>query len=137
MFGRKLLYTAGFLLFIAGSALCGYATSLPWLISFRVMQAIGGALITSNSVAIVVMIMGPEERGRGLGLQSAAQAVGLGLPDPQGDVRRAQRLKRGRRVPDPSLACPKRHTRPDQFGESRSATRAPPSRTGDDLAKRR
>ena len=29
MFGRKLLYTAGFLLFIAGSALCGYATSLP------------------------------------------------------------------------------------------------------------
>lgn len=78
MFGRKLLYTAGFLLFIAGSALCGYATSLPWLIFFRVLQAIGGALITSNSVAIVVMIMGPEERGRGLGLQSAAQAVGLG-----------------------------------------------------------
>lgn len=78
MFGRKLLYTAGFLLFIAGSALCGYATTLPWLIFFRVLQAIGGALITSNSVAIVVMIMGPEERGRGLGLQSAAQAVGLG-----------------------------------------------------------
>lgn len=78
MFGRKLLYTAGFLLFIAGSALCGYATSLPQLIFFRVLQAIGGALITSNSVAIVVMIMGPEERGRGLGLQSAAQAVGLG-----------------------------------------------------------
>ena len=78
MFGRKLLYTAGFLLFIAGSALCGYATTLPWLIFFRVLQAIGGALITANSVAIVVMIMKPEERGRGLGLQSAAQAVGLG-----------------------------------------------------------
>lgn len=78
MFGRKLLYTAGFVLFIVGSALCGYATSLPWLIFFRVLQAIGGALITSNSVAIVVMIMGPKERGRGLGLQSAAQAVGLG-----------------------------------------------------------
>lgn len=78
MFGRKLLYTAGFVLFIAGSALCGYATTLPWLIFFRVLQAIGGALITSNSVAIVVMIMKPEERGRGLGLQSAAQAVGLG-----------------------------------------------------------
>ncbi len=78
MFGRKLLYTAGFLLFIAGSALCGYATTLTWLIFFRVLQAIGGALITANSVAIVVMIMKPEERGRGLGLQSAAQAVGLG-----------------------------------------------------------
>ena len=78
MFGRKLLYTAGFVLFIAGSALCGYAPNLPCLIFFRVLQAIGGALITSNSVAIVVMIMGPKERGRGLGLQSAAQAVGLG-----------------------------------------------------------
>ena len=78
LFGRKLLYIGGFLLFVAGSALCGYATTLPWLIFFRVLQAIGGALITSNSVAIVVMIMGHEERGRGLGVQSAAQAIGLG-----------------------------------------------------------
>lgn len=78
MFGRKLLYTAGFALFIIGSALCGFAPNLPCLILFRVMQAVGGALITSNSVAIVVMATGPDERGRGLGLQSAAQAVGLG-----------------------------------------------------------
>ncbi|TAJ32944.1 MAG: DHA2 family efflux MFS transporter permease subunit, partial [Reyranella sp.] len=78
MFGRKLLYTAGFVLFIAGSALCGFAPDLPWLVFFRVLQAIGGALITANSVAIVVTAMGPAERGRGLGLQSAAQAIGLG-----------------------------------------------------------
>lgn len=78
MFGRKLLYTAGFVVFIAGSGLCGYAPNLPCLILFRVMQAVGGALITSNSVAIIVTIMSPEERGRGLGLQSAAQAIGLG-----------------------------------------------------------
>lgn len=78
MFGRKLLYTTGFVIFIAGSALCGYAPDLPSLVLFRVLQAIGGALITANSVAIVVMAMGPEERGRGLGLQSAAQAIGLG-----------------------------------------------------------
>lgn len=78
MFGRKLLYTTGFVIFIAGSALCGYATDLPSLILFRVLQAVGGALITANSVAIVVMAMAPEERGRGLGLQSAAQAIGLG-----------------------------------------------------------
>jgi EmrB/QacA subfamily drug resistance transporter len=78
MFGRKLLYTAGFVLFIAGSALCGFAPNLPALIAFRILQAVGGALITSNSVAIVVMATGPEEHGRGLGLQSAAQAIGLG-----------------------------------------------------------
>jgi MFS family permease len=78
MVGRKLLYTAGFLLFILGSGLCGFAPNLPTLIAFRVLQAIGAALITSNSIAIIVMATGSKERGRGLGLQSAAQAIGLG-----------------------------------------------------------
>lgn len=77
MFGHKLLYAAGFLLFITGSALCGFAPNLATLIAFRVLQGIGAALITSNSTAIIVMAAGPEERGRALGLQSAAQAVGL------------------------------------------------------------
>jgi EmrB/QacA subfamily drug resistance transporter len=78
MVGRKLLYACGFLLFIGGSALCGFAPNLTMLIAFRVLQGIGAALITSNSIAIIVMATGPEERGRALGLQSAAQAIGLG-----------------------------------------------------------
>jgi len=77
MMGRKLLYTGGFLLFVLGSALCGLAPSLPVLIGFRVLQAIGAALLSSNSVAIVVAAAGPERRGRALGVLSAAQAVGL------------------------------------------------------------
>jgi EmrB/QacA subfamily drug resistance transporter len=78
MFGRKLLYTSSFLVFAIGSALCGFAPSLPVLIAFRILQGIGAALLTANSVAIVVLATNPEERGRGLGLQSAAQAIGLG-----------------------------------------------------------
>lgn len=78
MVGRKLLYMGGFLLFIIGSGLCGFATSLEMLIFFRILQSIGAALLTSNSIAIIVMATGPKERGRGLGLQSAAQAIGLG-----------------------------------------------------------
>jgi EmrB/QacA subfamily drug resistance transporter len=77
MFGRKLLYTGGFLLFVFGSALCGFAPNLPALIAFRVVQALGAALLSSNSVAIVVTAAGPEERGRALGIMAAAQAVGL------------------------------------------------------------
>ncbi len=77
MFGRKLLYTGGFLLFVLGSTLCGFAPNLPALIAFRVLQAIGAALLSSNSVAIVVTAAGPEERGRALGIMAAAQAVGL------------------------------------------------------------
>ena len=75
--GRKLLYTGGFLLFVLSSALCGVAPNLPVLIAFRVLQGIGAALLSSNSVAIVVATAGPESRGRALGVQSAAQAVGL------------------------------------------------------------
>src|SRR5262245_14047888 len=55
MLGRKLLYTGGFLLFVLGSGLCGFAPDLPVLIAFRVLQAIGAALLSSNSVAIIVM----------------------------------------------------------------------------------
>jgi EmrB/QacA subfamily drug resistance transporter len=79
MFGRKLLYTGGFLLFVLGSALCGFAPNLPVLIAFRVLQAIGAALLTANSIAIIVLTVSPDRRGRALGLQSAAQAVGLGV----------------------------------------------------------
>jgi EmrB/QacA subfamily drug resistance transporter len=75
--GRKLLYTGGFLLFVLSSAFCGLAPNLPLLIAFRVLQGIGAALLSSNSVAIVVATAGPERRGRALGIQAAAQAVGL------------------------------------------------------------
>jgi EmrB/QacA subfamily drug resistance transporter len=79
MVGRKLLYTAAFVIFVIGSALCGFAPDLPTLIAFRVLQGIGAALLTANSIAIVVLAAGPEQRGRALGLQSAAQAIGLGV----------------------------------------------------------
>lgn len=77
--GRKLLYTGGFLLFVLGSGLCGLAPSLSLLIAFRVIQGIGAALLASNSIAIVVTAAGPDQRGRALGIQAAAQAVGLSV----------------------------------------------------------
>jgi MFS family permease len=81
MVGRKLLYTGGFLLFVLGSGLCGLAPDLPVLIAFRIVQGIGAALLSSNSVAIVVAAAGPARRGRALGIQSAAQCSLDGLAD--------------------------------------------------------
>lgn len=79
MVGRKLLYTYGFLIFILGSALCGFAVDLPMLIGFRVLQAGGAAMLQANSVAIIVGAMPSEKLGRGIGVQGAAQALGLAL----------------------------------------------------------
>jgi EmrB/QacA subfamily drug resistance transporter len=77
VYGRKTLYTIGFLLFVVGSGLCGVALDLPFLIGCRVFQAVGAAWLQTNSIAIVVNAAGRHHRGRAIGLQSAAQAVGL------------------------------------------------------------
>ena len=77
LYGRKMLYTAGFLVFILGSGLCGTALNLPALVGFRALQAVGAALLQTNSVAIVVIAAGRRYRGRAVGLQASAQAVGL------------------------------------------------------------
>jgi EmrB/QacA subfamily drug resistance transporter len=79
MAGRKLVYTYGFGVFIAGSALCGLSPSLPALVAFRAFQALGAAMLQANSVAIIYLAMPEESLGRGIGIQGAAQALGLAL----------------------------------------------------------
>ncbi len=79
MAGRKLLYTYGFIIFIAGSALCGFAPNLPTLIAFRVLQGLGAAMLQANSVAIITGAVRSDKLGRAIGVQGAAQALGLAL----------------------------------------------------------
>ena len=79
MWGRKLLYIYGFGVFIIGSALCGLAPGLGWLIGFRALQAVGAALLQANSVAIIVLAVPKPSLGKAIGIQGAAQAVGLAL----------------------------------------------------------
>ena len=84
--GRKTMYMIGFALFGLCSAFCALAPSLAWLIGFRVLLGIGGAMMGANSVVVIVAAVGPERRGEGLGLQAAAQAVGLSLGPALGGV---------------------------------------------------
>ncbi|HEV7216463.1 MAG TPA: MFS transporter, partial [Chloroflexota bacterium] len=77
--GRKLLYTLGFFVFVVGSALCGAAPNLPVLLGSRVLQAVGAAFLQANSVAIVTAAAGPGRRGKAIGIQGTAQAIGLSV----------------------------------------------------------
>ncbi|MCZ6625141.1 MAG: MFS transporter [Deltaproteobacteria bacterium] len=77
LFGRKRIYVGGFLLFICGSVLCGLSQSLAQLIAFRVLQGIGGAMLTANGRAIVSVVFPAEERGKALGITSMAFHVGF------------------------------------------------------------
>jgi EmrB/QacA subfamily drug resistance transporter len=79
MAGRKLLYVYGFGVFILGSALCGLAPSLAVLICARILQAGGAAMLQANSVALIVQAMPEGMLGRGIGVQGAAQAIGLAV----------------------------------------------------------
>jgi MFS family permease len=77
--GRKLVYLYGFVIFTAASAGCGLAWSLGALIALRVVQAAGAAMLQANSVALVATSAPPEKRRAALGIQAAAQALGLAL----------------------------------------------------------
>src|SRR5580692_12534970 len=75
--GRKLVYTYGFVVFSLASAACGLAPSLGALVALRLVQAVGAALLQANSVALVVTSVPARTRRAALGVQAAAQAIGL------------------------------------------------------------
>ena len=76
LFGRKKVFGLGFLVFIFGSALCGLAENIWFLVATRVLQAIGAAMLMSNSAAIITAIFPPKERGKALGLTGTVVALG-------------------------------------------------------------
>lgn len=77
LFGRRRIYTLGFLVFVLGSALCGTAQSPTSLIIFRALQAIGGSMIVANGRAIVSVALPGDQRGKALGFASMAFHVGF------------------------------------------------------------
>jgi EmrB/QacA subfamily drug resistance transporter len=79
IYGRKRICTYGMITYTAASLLSAISTSAAMLISFRVLQGIGGAMIFSTGVAILTSVFPPEERGRVLGINVAAVYAGLSL----------------------------------------------------------
>src|SRR5579885_929721 len=80
MWGRKRLYNGGFLVFGLGSLLSGLAQPQFHgvdLIGGRVLQGIGGALMVTNSTAIVTDAFRRGQVGLGLGVNQIAGAAGF------------------------------------------------------------
>ena len=77
MFGQKRIYLGGFAIFGIGSLCCALAPSLALLISSRVLQALGAAMLISCTQAIIVDSFPATERGRAIGFNGAAVAFGL------------------------------------------------------------
>jgi EmrB/QacA subfamily drug resistance transporter len=67
LFGRSKLFNLGFVVFTVGSALCGFAPNMLFLIFSRVIQAFGGSLLEANSGAIIADTFEPNKRGKAYG----------------------------------------------------------------------
>jgi EmrB/QacA subfamily drug resistance transporter len=75
LYGRKTVFQAAIVIFLAGSALSGLAQTMSQLIAFRAFQGLGAGGLMALAIAIVGDVVSPRERGRYQGYIGAVFAV--------------------------------------------------------------
>jgi EmrB/QacA subfamily drug resistance transporter len=78
-FGRKRVFLVGVGWFAAASLLCGLSPTIEWLIGARVLQGIGGALLTPGALAILEASFAREDRAKAIGAWSGLGGIGGAL----------------------------------------------------------
>ena len=73
--GRVKIFKFGILVFTISSVFCGFSTSIEYLIGFRTIQGIGGALMIPGSLSIISSVFSKEEKGKAIGTWSAATTI--------------------------------------------------------------
>lgn len=73
--GRKKIYMIGILIFITGSAACGFAPTVPVLIACRVIQGLGGSLMIPGSLSLISSAIDESEKGKAIGTWSAVTTI--------------------------------------------------------------
>jgi EmrB/QacA subfamily drug resistance transporter len=77
MYGHKKIYVIGFVIFTAGSFLCGVAASVMMLIFFRAIQAVGAGMLMAMGPAIVTDTVETGQRGKALSITAVSVAIAL------------------------------------------------------------
>ena len=67
-YGRRLFLISGTLIFIAASVLCAVAATFDQLVAFRLIQGLGGGMLTASVFAAVPTLFAPLDRPRIVGL---------------------------------------------------------------------
>jgi EmrB/QacA subfamily drug resistance transporter len=78
-YGRRRIFNIGVIWFAVASVLCAVAPNAEILIAARVIQGIGGALLTPGSLAIIEATFYPEDRGRAIGAWSALGGIAAAI----------------------------------------------------------
>lgn len=75
LFGRRLIFVVGVIIFAVSSLCCGAASNLPQLIIARSVQGIGAALLVPGSLAIISSSFDEASRGQAIGTWSGFTAI--------------------------------------------------------------
>ncbi|MFC4017732.1 MFS transporter [Micromonospora sp. GCM10011542] len=73
--GRRRIFVLGAVVFTIASGACAIAPTLPVLVAARVVQGIGGALLTPGSLAMLEALLRREDRAKAIGAWSALGGV--------------------------------------------------------------
>ncbi|RAS90858.1 MFS transporter (plasmid) [Priestia endophytica] len=86
IYGNRSIYLWGILFFLIASLGCIFSTNLLLLIIFRSMQAVGGALLTPNTIAIIRYIVPKERLSKVLGVFGMGMGLGAAIGPLLGSV---------------------------------------------------
>jgi EmrB/QacA subfamily drug resistance transporter len=75
-FGTKTVWITALFFFVIGSALCGISTSMGELITFRVIQGLGGGMMMPLAQTILTRAAGPERLGRVMAILGVPMLLG-------------------------------------------------------------
>src|ERR1022692_1185504 len=75
MYGRKKLFMAAIVLFLAGSAAAGLSPTMGELITFRAIQGLGAGGLMVSAIAIIGDLVSPRERGQYMGYIMAVMMI--------------------------------------------------------------
>ena len=74
-YGRKIFFQISIVIFVVGSALCGFSHTMTELIAFRALQGLGGGGLMVGAQTIIGDVVSPRDRGRYMGLFGGMFAV--------------------------------------------------------------
>jgi EmrB/QacA subfamily drug resistance transporter len=75
--GPRNLYLSGLTVFTLASLWCGLTGSIAWLIVARVVQGLGAAMLTPQTMAVITRTFPPNQRGAAMGLWGATSGVAM------------------------------------------------------------
>lgn len=79
LYGKRSVFLTGVIIFTICCFLCAFSRNIEMIVTFRLIQGVGAAMIFATNIAALVAIYPPEKRGAMLGLSTAFTYLGLSL----------------------------------------------------------